>query len=104
MKKKIKKKTLAQLKSKIPKKTTQQHSISGVKFQTPVEIMASMPYPELTSCDGKPNYKLLVTIRNKRKDNYASIPSVAGGGDNGYLGEIMENAAYATMCATVFNN
>ena len=74
--------------------------MAGVKFQTPEEIMESMPYPELTTCDGEPNYKLLVTIRNEIKDNYASIPSVAGGGDNGYLGGIMSNVAYATVCAT----
>ena len=74
--------------------------MSGVKIQTPEEIMASMPYAEITTCDGKFNYKLLVTIRNERKENYASIPSVAGGGDNGYLGDIMTNAAYATVCDT----
>ena len=85
-----------------PKKTTQQQTMSGVKFQTPEEIMAGMPYPELTTCDGEPNYKLFVTIRNKIKENYALIPSVAGGGKNGYLGGIMENAAYETVCATAF--
>ena len=53
--------------------------MSGVKFQTPEEIMVSMPYPEPTTRDGEPNYKLLVTIRNEIKDNYASISSVAGG-------------------------
>ena len=30
------------------------------------------------------------------------IPLVAGGGDNGYLDGIMENAAYATVCVTTF--
>ena len=80
---------MAQLESTRPKKTTQQKTMSGVKFQTPEEIMASMRYPELTTCNGEPNYKLLVTIRNKTKENYASIPSVEGGGDNGYLGGIM---------------
>ena len=64
--------------------------------------MASMPYLELTTCDGEPNYKSIVTIRNEIKENYASIPSVAGGGDNGYLGGITANAAYATVCATAF--
>ena len=76
--------------------------MSGVKFQTPEEIMASMPYPELTTFDGEPNYKLLVTIRNGIKENCASIPSFAGGGDNGYLGVIMSNAAYAIVCDTAF--
>ena len=61
-----------------------------------------MSYPDLTTCNGEPNYKLLVTIRNEIKENYASIPSVVGGGDNGYLGGIIENAAYATVCATAF--
>ena len=42
-----------------------------------------MPYPEITTCYGEPNYKLLVTIRNEINENYAYIPSVAGGGDNG---------------------
>ena len=93
---------MAQLDSTGPKKTTQQQTMSGVKFQTPEEIMASMPYPELTTCDGEPNYKLLVTIRNEIKENYASIPSVARGAENGYLGEIMANAAYSTVCATTF--
>ena len=64
--------------------------------------MASMSYPEITTCNGEPNYKLLVTIINEIKDNYASIPSVGGGGDNGYLGVIMSNAVYATVCATSF--
>ena len=63
--------------------------MSEVKIQTPEEIMARMPYPELTTCDGEPNYKVLVTIRNEIKENYASIPPVAGGGDNGYLVGIM---------------
>ena len=76
--------------------------MSRVKLHTHEEIMAYMPYPELTTCDGEPTYKLLVKIRNEIKENYASIPSVAGGGDNGYLGEIMANAAYATVCATDF--
>ena len=76
--------------------------MSGVKFQTPEDIMTSMPYPELTTCDEEPNYKLLVTIRNEIKENYASIPSVEGGGDNGYLGGIMSNADCATVCATAF--
>ena len=53
--------------------------MSGVKIQTPEEIMASIPYPELKTCDGEPNYKLLVITINEIKDNYASIPSVAGG-------------------------
>ena len=64
--------------------------------------MASMPYLELTTCDGEPNYKLLVPIRNEIKENYSSIPLVAGGVDNGYLGGIMENTAYAKVCATAF--
>ena len=64
--------------------------------------MASITYPELNKCNGEPNYKLLVTIRNKTKENYASIPSVEGGGDNGYLGGIMSNADCATVCATAF--
>ena len=76
--------------------------MSGDKIQTSEEIMASMPYPELTTCDGEPNYKLLVTIRNEIKENYAWVTSVSGGGDNGYLGGIMSNAAYATVCATEF--
>ena len=63
--------------------------MSGVKFQAPEEIMASMPYPELTTRDGEPNYKLLVIIRNEIKENYASIPSITGGGDNIYLGGII---------------
>ena len=53
--------------------------MSGVKFQTPEEIVVSMPYPEPTTRDGEPNYKLLVITINEKKDNYASIPSVAGG-------------------------
>ena len=61
-----------------------------------------MSYPELTTCDGEPNYKLLVTIRNEIKENCSLIPSVAGGGYNGYLGGIMENSAYETVCATAF--
>ena len=61
-----------------------------------------MPYSELTSCDEEHNYKLLVTIRNKIKENYASIPSVAGGGDNVYFDGIIANAAYVTVCATAF--
>ena len=76
--------------------------MSGVKFQTPEEIMAGMPYPEFTTFDGEPNYKLLVTIRNEINENYAYIPSVAGEGDNGYLGGIMANSAYATFCTTAF--
>ena len=48
--------------------------MSGVKFQTPEEIMTRMQYPELTTCNVEPNYKLLVIIRNKIKENYASIP------------------------------
>ena len=64
--------------------------------------MATMPYPEITTCYGEPNYKLLVTIRNEINENYSLIPSVAGVGDNGYLGGIMANAAYATVCATEF--
>ena len=74
----------------------------GVKFQTPEEVLASMPYPELTTCDVEPNYKFFVTIINEIKDNYASIPSVAGGGENGYLGGIMSNTAYAKECDTAF--
>ena len=62
--------------------------------------MASITYPELNKCNGEPNYKLLVTIRNKLKENYALIQSVAGGGDNGYLGGIMANSDYATVCVT----
>ena len=61
-----------------------------------------MSYPELTTCDGEPNYKLLLTIRNEIKENYDSIPSVAGGRDNGYLGGVISNTAYATVCPTVF--
>ena len=61
----------------------QQPNMSRLKFQTPEEIMASMPYPDLTTCHGEPKYKLLVTIRNKIKEKYASTPSVAGGEDNG---------------------
>ena len=34
--------------------------MSGVKSKTPEEMMDSMPYPDLTTCDGEPNYKLLV--------------------------------------------
>ena len=67
---------MAQLESTRLKKTTQQQAMSGVKFQTPEEIMASMPYPELTTCDREPNYKGLVTIGNEIKENYSSIPSV----------------------------
>ena len=81
---------------------SQQQTLSGVKFHKPTDIMLSMPYPELTTCDEEPNYKLLVKIRNEIKENYSSIPSVAGGGDNGYLGGIMSNAAYATVFATAF--
>ena len=76
--------------------------MSGFKFHTPEEIMANMPYPELTTFDVEPNYKLLVTIRNEIKENYASIPSVAGGGDNVYLGGMVSNTAYATVCDTEF--
>ena len=54
----------------------------GVKFQTLEEIMASMPFPELTTCNGEPHCKLLVTIRNEIKENYDSILSVSGRGDN----------------------
>ena len=61
-----------------------------------------MSYPELTTCDGEPNYKLLVTIRNEIKENYDSIPSVAGEGDNGCLGGIMANPDYAIVCAVAF--
>ena len=48
-----------------------------------------MPYPDLTTCDEEPKYKLFVTIRYDIKENYVSMPSVAVGGDNGYLGVIM---------------
>ena len=41
--------------------------MSGIKFQKTEEIIASMPYPELTTYDGEPNYKLLITIGNKIK-------------------------------------
>ena len=78
----------------------QQPTMSGVKFQISGEIMEIMSYPDLTTCNVEPNYKLLVTIINEIKENCASIPSVAGGVDNKYLGGIMSNASYATVCAT----
>ena len=52
----------------------QQPTMSGVKFQISGEIMEIMSYPDLTTCNVEPNYKLLVIIRNKIKENYASIP------------------------------
>jgi hypothetical protein len=51
----------------------------------------------LPKLEGKPTYGKLKQLKNLLKQNAASVPSNSGGGDNGYLGIVLSDAAYAAI-------
>jgi hypothetical protein len=57
----------------------------------------------LPKIQGLPTYDSLVETRRLLKENAATIPSLRGGGNNGYLGIVVSDAVYATIHATPFD-
>ena len=44
---------------------------------------------------GRPNYKILNTIKMALKRNFATVPCTLGGGTHGYLGAVLTPGEYA---------
>ncbi len=65
---------------------------------SPDDMITSFPNPTLPTIDGEAPYEQLVELRDSIKENYASIPTRRGGGEYGYLGGILSNAVYNTIC------
>lgn len=60
-------------------------------------IISGFPNPSLPKIEGLPTYECLKEIRTLLKENATSIPCTLGGGDNGYLGMVVNAAVYTTI-------
>ena len=65
------------------------------------DITNAFPTP-ITKITGEPNYESLKNLKDELKANAASIPTTLGGGNHGFLGQILSPAAYATIAANQF--
>ena len=65
------------------------------------DIIASFPN-SLPKIDGQPNYDRLRLAKSLLKQNAAAIPTNRGGGQHGYLGLVLTDAAYANISQTPF--
>ena len=54
-------------------------------------------YPDITRIVGEPTTSTLITLRNEIKANAQSVYTTLGGGENGHLGLICSEEAYATL-------
>ena len=60
-------------------------------------IRDSFPFPTLPTQNGVPTYETIKAIHMKLKSNAASIPSTLGGGNQGLLGLVLDDAVYHTF-------
>ena len=58
------------------------------------------PYSSPTPIQGEPTYKAVKRLKNELRANASSVDSDLGGGDHGYLGLILSDAEYASICPT----
>ena len=65
-------------------------------------IIDSFPYSLLDKIEGKPTFETLAALKQHLFQNAASVPSIRGGGANGYLGILQSAAVYATIDGTPF--
>ena len=59
-------------------------------------------YSTLTKITGQPNYILLKKIKDELTANATSVSSNLGGGANGHLGLVLNDAEYATISGTPY--
>ncbi len=69
---------------------------------SPDALIESFPATSLPRIEGEPNYDSLALAKDVLKGNAASVPTIRGGGTNGYLGIILSDAAYATVDPIAF--
>ncbi len=87
-----------------PFKIAAQESPAISSSMTTFTGMSSLPFPHLhlTQIDGKPT---ATTVTQLRKEVYANAPAIhsdGGGGNNGFLGIVMEAPAYLQRAGTAF--
>ena len=68
-------------------------SLSTMTTSTNIDyVKTNFEYPTLTKITGQPTFVALRIVKNKLKENAASVPSDLGGGANGHLGLVLKNA------------
>ena len=63
---------------------------------SPEEFISSFPEVPV-KIDGEPCFESITELSRVLKANAASVASTLGGGGNGYLGMVVEDAVYATI-------
>ena len=71
--------------------------MSTSSVPSPSEIIASFPRNPLPAVSEDVTYQELTELRKAIKENYESIESSRGGGDNGYLGGVSHDTWYLTI-------
>jgi hypothetical protein len=67
------------------------------RLPSPDALIESFPTPSLPIVQGQSTFPQLAAILQALKANVASIPSNAGGGENGHLGIVVLTAVYVTI-------
>ena len=60
-------------------------------------IKTNFEYPVLTTISSKPDYDSLKKIKDELKANAGNIQCDLGGGNNGHLGLVLDDAEYACL-------
>ena len=69
----------------------------NITVSSPDEMIASFPHSTLPKNASEPHHESLVAMRYAMKENYASIPSIRGGGTYGYLKGLLSDAMYVNI-------
>ena len=72
--------------------------MSSHAVPSPDAMITSFPNPTLPRVGEEASYEELVELRDAIKENYASLSTPRGGGEYGYLGGIVSDTIYNTIC------